>query len=156
MPGYQGTTMHSDAKHEGDALLTGFVRHSQVSEWRNASYELIGEMSWDEDYSFTQGGAAYANNGDYGNIYFILDGDETKLHLLGKKGTSGAKIDVYLNGSLDTQGIDLYAAAPEEYEAVITLNTACVVGMNIVKLKVNTKNASSSDYTVQIREAVMY
>jgi hypothetical protein len=51
---------------------------------------------------------------------------------------------------LDTSGIDLYDAGGINAKHVITLTTTCTTGLHVFKLKINGKNANSSNYGIAI------
>jgi hypothetical protein len=94
--------------------------------------------------------AASANDGDRYFWYVMALGNETKLFCYFAKMADSGIADLYLNGVLDTAGFDLYAAALAAYLVSITLTTKPKPGLNTFEMRINGKNAASSDYCLQM------
>jgi hypothetical protein len=102
-------------------------------------------------------GMSRVNTGNGGKYYFytVCDGTETKLDLSYYKNAANGIFDVYLNNTLDTSGVDFYAAGDASAGLTITLTVKPISGLNTVKLVCNGKNAGSSSYAMTIRGVVM-
>jgi hypothetical protein len=98
--------------------------------------------------------AANANDGDtFRAGFWIADGSYT-LYLHGRVQTDAGKVDIYVDEVLQTSAQDWYAAsaANNQQSCVISVVGS---GYHVLKIKVNGKNASSSDYTFNIYSAVI-
>lgn len=98
-----------------------------------------------------------AADGDEFYWYFwSRDGTETKLCLTTiQYGVAGlfafsGIFDIYLNGVLDSAGYDDYNTTYTIMNRYISLVHPVLIGENVIKLKINGKNASSSAYFVMI------
>lgn len=89
-------------------------------------------------------------NGQEFSFYFILDGTETIIQLQTYSSSSKGKFDLYINEVLDSS-YDEYSAGSVETDRVITVTQPFTSGNNVIKLKINGKNLSSSGYGLRIR-----
>lgn len=99
------------------------------------------------DYRSYQGTPA---DGDRIFMYVVCDGDETVLDLGTEKGSFAGIFDLYINNVLDSSGYDDYAAATAAVFRRITLTESIKRGLNTIELRVNGKNASSSNYYILV------
>jgi len=99
-------------------------------------------------------GDTYQNtpaDGDRIQMFFMCDGTETKFELGTEKHTTRGIFDLYVNGILDSSGYDDYAAGSTDSFRDITLTEPIVKGSNMVELRINGKNASSTNYLIYHR-----
>lgn len=85
-------------------------------------------------------------DGTYAFFYLFCDGGETHLDINYHSDSDSCKFDLYINGSLDSSGYDLYSASYSGGVLVVTLTRTILAGWNEIKLVVNGKNSSSSGY----------
>jgi len=95
-------------------------------------------------------GVASAADGDRAQLFFMCSGVETKLEISNRKLTTAGIWDLYINNVLDSSGYDDYAASAADVHREITLTQAIVSGLNVIELRVNGKNASSSAYNISV------
>lgn len=87
-------------------------------------------------------------NGDRIQMFFIADGTETKLTLGQYKTASSGIFDLYVNGVLDSSGYDNYSSSGVIIQRQITPTQPIVAGLNTIEMRVNGKNASSTNYGI--------
>ncbi len=80
----------------------------------------------------------------------IADGTETSILIGTYKSTDRGIYDLYINDTLDSSGYDDYAASAVELTRQILLTVPLRRGWNKISLKLNSKNASSSDYLLGV------
>ena len=78
------------------------------------------------------------------------DGTETRMHIGSYKSSSKGIWAVYVNGVLDTADLDDYAASGGSTSRTITLTESILAGHNTIEFRITGKNASSSDYGLNI------
>lgn len=103
---------------------------------------------WGISSAYDTLGASPSADGDYIIIPVYCTGTETLLFLFYIKASIMGIFDLYINGVLDTAGIDAYASSYTDTMQKITLTQPIIAGWNEVKLVVNDKNASASNYAV--------
>jgi len=86
-------------------------------------------------------------------LYFMADGTETQLQITTLKGTDAPKWDLYVNGVLDSSGYDDYANPAANISRPITLTQPIINGKNTIELRINGKNAASTDYLLLVKGA---
>jgi hypothetical protein len=98
-----------------------------------------------------------ANDGDKYLAEAYCDNSETIMNVIYEKNSFTGKFDVYLNGIKDNGAtIDTYGASSSAANSEITLSTKPMKGYNRIELRVNGKNASSSDYVLRIYQISLY
>ncbi len=101
--------------------------------------------------------AAAAADGDKHLAEAVCDGTETTMLISYRKNTDAGSFDIYLNGVKDNQAtVDTYAAAGADATVSVTLSTAPRKGYNRIELRVNGKNAASTDYVLNIYRIMLY
>lgn len=105
--------------------------------------------------------AANAADGDKYYAEFCLSGTETLLSIGINKNTYTGKFDLYVNGVKDDMATyDTYAASNTWTYTQVTLCAATLAtikaGYNQIELRVNGKNASSSDYSLRLGHLSFY
>lgn len=91
--------------------------------------------------------AANANDGDYFDTSFWLAAGTYTLYIHCRKETTAGKIDIYLDDVSVATAQDLYAAAGAAFVLAVTGVVVTGSGYHKLRIKINGKNASSSDYT---------
>jgi len=89
-------------------------------------------------------------NGDRFQLFHLCAGTETKLNLSTYKHNNCGIFDLYVNGVLDSAGYDDYSSVAISVHRDITLTRPIVPGLNTIEFRVNGKNASSTNYLLQI------
>lgn len=89
-------------------------------------------------------------DGDRLQSFFVCRGDETKLSIGCSIFTSSGIFDIYVNDVLDSSGYDNYNGTTSTLQRYITLTLRIVKGKNVIELRVNGKNALSTNYTVNV------
>jgi hypothetical protein len=93
--------------------------------------------------------SANANDGD---IYYFkawCDGTETVIDIGYSKSTDSGTFNVYLNDVSQQTGVDQYSASGNGSTVVTIKDTLPLHGWNTIKMVVNGKNASSTDYVLR-------
>jgi hypothetical protein len=98
--------------------------------------------------------AANANDGDIFTAGFWLGDGSYTLFIHGRVQTDAGKVDIYVDDVLQTSAQDWYAASAANNHQSCAI-TVVGNGYHLLKIKVNGKNASSSDYTFNIYSAVI-
>ena len=91
--------------------------------------------------------AANAADGDEYNASIMLKADTYTFELLTVTYNNRGKIDLYIDGSLVSSGLDCYSATTV-YNVLKTVASIVIStsGYHTIKLKINGKHASSADY----------
>lgn len=101
-------------------------------------------------YAFTVGPtAANANDGDEYTMAFTIAAGTYHITTLGVKRNNFGKLDWYLDGVAIVTGQDWYSAGGYNQEQTIS-NIVMSAGRHVLKMKINGKNASSSDYALEM------
>ena len=98
-------------------------------------------------------GCTGQNVGEDGDIFetpMYARGNETKLMISTAHTPTSAIWDLYVNGQLDSSGYDDYGAANGVTDRMITLTKKINPGLNIIRIKVNGRNVSATDWWVTI------
>ncbi len=85
-------------------------------------------------------------NNDKIQMFFICNGTETRLELAMSKNSGSAIFDLYVNDVLDSSAYDNYGSLAVILYREILLSRPIVAGLNVIELRVNGKNALSSNY----------
>ena len=102
--------------------------------------------------AFASGSGMYptttqANNGDYYTCKFLIAAGQYVLNANYSKNTVRGKCDLYIDGvKVNSTTLDLYASAAAQANWQITGIQIAQSGMHEIKIVVNGKNASSTDY----------
>lgn len=90
--------------------------------------------------------AANAADGDTFDAMAWIEGGTYTLKIHGRKETTAGKFDVYIDGVLASSGNDAYASAAN---FMFSISDVAISGSgyHTIRIKINTKNGSSSDYT---------
>jgi hypothetical protein len=95
--------------------------------------------------------AANANDGDTYYFYPLLDSGTYKIQIIYTKSDNQGILDTYVDGVEVNSGLDMYrASALHDNVANITGVNITSAGRHELKIVVDGKNASSSDYVVKI------
>ncbi len=89
--------------------------------------------------------SADANDADEYTTSMMLEQGTYTLYIDGLAASNSGKIDIYLDGVLQTSGQDWYNAGNVYAQKTATL-TVLTSGYHLLLMKVNGKNASSTDY----------
>lgn len=93
---------------------------------------------------------AVAADGDRFFLYYICKGDETMLSISTRKTTISGIFELWVNGELDTAGLDDYAAVAANVHRYIALTKLPHPGFNVLELRVNGKNGASGGFGVGV------
>lgn len=93
---------------------------------------------------------ASAANGDRLQTFFYARGTETLLDITTMTATNAGKWDLYVNGVLDTSAYDEYSGSSAYLSRSITLTQPIVAGYNLIEIRVNGQNGSSSGYNINV------
>lgn len=86
----------------------------------------------------------------------LCEGNETHLIVGTKKTSNDGIFDVYVNNVLDSSGYDDYNATDANTTRNITLIQPIRKGWNEIKLKLNGKNAASTNYGIDVYGIAVY
>lgn len=125
------------------AVMGDEITTSVAWAWETSSYipQLYNGL-------YATSAAAAANGDEFTFGIFIAAGDYTFYHMARSYSSMG-KVDWYVDGSSVATGRDWYSS-PGAYKLDSFAVTISTSGYHVVKLKVNGKHASSSDYCVGI------
>jgi hypothetical protein len=98
--------------------------------------------------------AANANNGDWFKWSFVADKGTYTIRIYGYKNTTSGILDWYIDNAPISTGQDWYAASAAFGSFALTNIVIAESGYHIIKAVVNSKHASSSDYTAEINEII--
>jgi hypothetical protein len=121
----------------GDEIITSVTVASNLDTTTKYGY-FVGPL------------AANAADGDEYFGGFVLKAGTYTLHHLGRTGGAFGMTDYYIDGVAAATGVDWYAGssgANVEKTASVTVSTD---GYHVLKVKLNRKNASSTDYVISI------
>lgn len=90
-------------------------------------------------------------NGDKIQMFLLCDGTETQICLTTLRGSTCGIFDLYINDTLDSAGYDQYNATAGVVHNWITTTQQINPGLNLIELRVNNKNVSSSSYAIQVQ-----
>lgn len=94
--------------------------------------------------------------GDLFYFYFILDGTETKMNFVSYGDTNGGIWRWKLNDfTEDTTDYDEYLAAGATISRYIDITGKTQPGRNVLRLRLYTKNAASTDYTLIVYQVCL-
>lgn len=93
--------------------------------------------------------AADANDGDYFDTSVYLDEGTYTLRLHVRKETTAGKVDVYVDETAVGTGKDFYGASAAYVETITDVKIAGS-GYHKIRIVINGKNASSTDYTFNL------
>ena len=96
--------------------------------------------------NYMNASAPDANDGDEYRIYFAITAGVYDIDLLGVTASSCGITDYYLDGTLIASGGDWYSSAANYNELKTIADVSISSGQHILTIKINGKNASSSDY----------
>ena len=114
----------------------------------NTSVTMSKTFNASAEYGYYYGpSAANANNGDEYLFYVFLETGYYYINMLGILASSCGQVDYYVDDVLIYSGQDWYNSS-SVYSITKRVSCFCSVGTHTVKIKVNGKNASSSDYRV--------
>jgi hypothetical protein len=91
-----------------------------------------------------------AADGDNLFCYFSCVGNESLLELRTFKNTTSGIFDIYINELLHSSGYDDYNATGIAINREINVANKISRGNNVIKIKINGKNALSSNYNIQV------
>lgn len=126
-----------------------FTRPARCYDTFGSLKQLKHTNSYTEQMSFASPNA----NGDRLQMFFYARGTEVELNISTYKYGDAGIWDLYVNGVLDSSGYDDYAAGHSANTRRITLTERIRRGYNVIEVRVNGKNASSSGYVVGVHGA---
>lgn len=115
------------------------------------SYNSIGQGTWEESrsenayYDWYWKNETSKANGDNVSFKVFLDVGTYTLMLIHHKNTDAGIVDISIDG-VEVDSIDLYAALTWNVRSIQTGITISSSGLKTLKLEVDGKNASSSNY----------
>lgn len=127
------------------ALLWGLVRYANIGILLSSA--LVKKQIYE-----TQNGRSQVTpaDGDRLQLFFVCDATETLLEISTLRGTLKGIWDLYVNGILDSSGYDDYGAISLPLHREITLNQPIVARVNTIELRVNGRNALSTNYYLEV------
>lgn len=105
-----------------------------------------GIRPWSVFGAYSGANTGTSSDGDYAVARVYATGFETVLYIGTRKASVFGVFDLYINDVLDSSGYDLYASTSVDSVLIITLTIPLARGWNQIKIKMNGKNAASSNY----------
>lgn len=143
--------------------LNGPISKSYADVYKPFSGGNVGAKLYQSDgtrkqIGVTTSGALYQPspaNGDYFIFPIFCIGSETHLDISYVTDTDCGIVDIYVNGVIDTSGLDLYASSSTAPNTAIALTQPIIARWNEIKFVVSGKNASSSDYVAAFKRVAL-
>jgi hypothetical protein len=136
-----------DAYPGKPANLFGLPESCTVFSFEAATSVTVADTVSGGNFYFYRGPtAANANDGDEYTYSFVLAAGSYTLTTYGASVGSAGMVDYYLDGTLISSGEDWYSGALTDGVKKTQTATIAVGGRHTLKIKLNGKNASSTDF----------